>query len=350
MFVHGMFGNSDDTWRFSSQVYWPEMLLSDTTFNDSDIYVASYPTPFVGGRMNIEDIVSNLENRLTADDVFSKHREVVFVCHSLGGLVVERLLLKNRDYDKQVPFIYFFGTPQTGADIASIGKLLDDPLFKDLSASQDNEILQGIEDEWRAAHVKIRSYCAYERKTILGQLVVDRLSATRNCTEPPVAIDETHIGLVKPNGTGHDSYIALKNAVTSNPIGGMPSPKGNRGSAIPPIVQPTGIREKGLTLANEITDFLNERQSHDPAPDQIYLKETRQLFTDKFGPRVANIHDEFVSRGLRDSDLDELYDIIPSINGNVNIPIAQVANSIKKLSSILPPRRNVQGHLIFAAR
>jgi pimeloyl-ACP methyl ester carboxylesterase len=218
VFVHGMFANSDEAWRYSSQVYWPSLLLSDPTFGDSDIYVAAYPTPFVGGRMNLEDVVSNLENRLTADRVFSQHREVVFVCHSLGGLVVEKLLLKNRNYDRQVPFIYFFGTPQTGADIASIGKLLGDPLFKDLSANQDNEVLQGIEDEWRAARLKIRSYCAYERKPILGQLVVDRLSATRNCTEPPVAIDETHIGMVKPSGTKHDSYIALVIAARDHPI------------------------------------------------------------------------------------------------------------------------------------
>jgi pimeloyl-ACP methyl ester carboxylesterase len=220
VFVHGMFGNSDDTWRYSSQIYWPNLLLSDTTFGDSDIYVAAYPTPFVGGRMNLEDIVSNLENRLTADHIFSKHREVVFVCHSLGGLVVEKLLLKNRDYDRQVPFIYFFGTPQTGADIARLGKLLGDPLFKDLSASQDNEVLQGIEDEWRAAHLNTHTYCAYERKAILGELVVDRLSATRNCTESAVAIDENHIGMVKPSSAKHDSYIALVNAARSNPIRG----------------------------------------------------------------------------------------------------------------------------------
>jgi triacylglycerol esterase/lipase EstA (alpha/beta hydrolase family) len=174
VFVHGIFGNSDATWRFSPQVYWPELLLSDAAFNDSDIYVASYSTPLVGGRMNIEDIVSNLKNRLKGDYVFSKHSEVVFVCHSLGGLIVEKLLLKNRDYDKQVRFIYFFGTPQTGTDIAKLGRLVSsDPLFKDFSAGPDNEILQGIEDEWRAARLKIRSYCAYETKTILGQLVVD---------------------------------------------------------------------------------------------------------------------------------------------------------------------------------
>jgi hypothetical protein len=219
VFVQGLFGNFDGTWRFSPQVYWPQLLLSDATFNDSDIYVASYASPLVGGRMNIEDIVSNLDNRLKSDYVFSKHREVIFVCHSLGGLIVEKLLLKNRDYDVQVPFIYFFGTPQTGADIATFVKLFSsDPLIKDLSASEDNEILQGIEDDWRAAHFRIRSYCAYEIQKFHGVVVVDRLSATRNCTEKAVAIDENHVGMVKPSGVHHDSYVALVNAVRDNPI------------------------------------------------------------------------------------------------------------------------------------
>jgi predicted alpha/beta hydrolase family esterase len=73
--------------------------------------------------MNLDEVVSNLNNRLVNDEVFSKYREVVFVCHSLGGLIVQRLLLTFRSYAQQVPFIYFFSTPETGAQITKLASV-----------------------------------------------------------------------------------------------------------------------------------------------------------------------------------------------------------------------------------
>jgi len=255
VFVHGLWGDADETWRFSSKVYWPGLLLNDPTFNDSDIYVASYPTSF-GGRMNIEDIVNNLSNRLIADKIFSEHREVVFVCHSLGGLIVERLLLKQRELDRQVRFIYFFGTPQTGVDIAKFGQLLSsDPVFRDLAADEDNEDLQAIDGEWRAAHLGIPTYCAYETKRLYVARLVDRDSATRNCTETEVAINENHIGMVKPSGVRHDSYLALVNAVRDNPVApekkpfapqNKPSPTVRLDANIQPEPYPEGFAFAGI--------------------------------------------------------------------------------------------------------
>jgi hypothetical protein len=32
VFVHGLFGNEDDTWRYSPGVYWPKLLLTDQAF------------------------------------------------------------------------------------------------------------------------------------------------------------------------------------------------------------------------------------------------------------------------------------------------------------------------------
>jgi triacylglycerol esterase/lipase EstA (alpha/beta hydrolase family) len=73
--------------------------------------------------MSLGEIVSSLNNRLVSDGVFSRHANAVFVCHSLGGLVVQRLLLNYRDYAKQVRLIFFYSTPHTGAEVAKIGHL-----------------------------------------------------------------------------------------------------------------------------------------------------------------------------------------------------------------------------------
>jgi pimeloyl-ACP methyl ester carboxylesterase len=193
------------------------MLLKDHAFDDSDIYVASYDTPYVGNKMTIDEIVANLDNRLEADRVFD-HRDVVFVAHSLGGLVVQRFLLTQREYAKQVSFIYFFSTPETGAQIAKIGSIFSqDPLLREMFPGDGNDYLQNLEMEWRTAKFgSIGRYCAYEKETTNGVLVVDRLSGTRDCSKV-VPLNENHISIVKPCSVRDDAYAALRNAVGENP-------------------------------------------------------------------------------------------------------------------------------------
>ncbi len=225
VFVHGLFGDAYSTWKYSPTVYWPELLLEEETFKDYDIYVAAYPTR----TMTLDDMVSNLENRLADAAIFSKHREVVFVCHSMGGIVVQRLLLTHREYANRVSFIYFFATPQTGSELANlvnamgndpllrplIGAIGNTSLLQTLISGDQNIYLQNLESEWKAANFRIRRYCAYETRTYEGIIVVGRLSGTRNC-DVSIAIDENHLGIVKPSGMNHDSYVALRNAIVHN--------------------------------------------------------------------------------------------------------------------------------------
>jgi Putative serine esterase (DUF676) len=224
VFVHGIFGDATDTWTCSKGGYWPKTLLSDKSFDDSDVYVVAYSSPYFGNRMTIDEVVGNLASRLEHDGVF-QHREVVFVAHSLGGLIVQRFLLTHRNYAPQVRFIYFFSTPETGAEVAKLGHIFSaDPLLKEMFSGNDNDYLLNLEEEWKNAHFEnIHRYCAYEKKKMSGVLVVDRLSGTRNC-ESGVAINETHAGIVKPCNTTDDSYIALQNAVHNNPIAPRPIP------------------------------------------------------------------------------------------------------------------------------
>lgn len=219
VFVHGIYGTAADTWTCArTGQTWPKMLLSDPHFANTDVYVVQYPTHFTKNLMSIDDQVSNLMNRLEADAVFSKHSEVVFVAHSMGGLVVQRLLLTHHELAVKVRFIYFLSTPQEGAAIARLGHILTgDPDLQQMLHGDSNTYLQNIESEWMGANFGIPRYCTIERKAIKGVLVVDRDSGTRNC-QKVVALDEDHIGVAKPCSSNDDSYVALRVAEDANPV------------------------------------------------------------------------------------------------------------------------------------
>jgi hypothetical protein len=119
------------------------------------------------------------------------------------------------------------------------------------------------------------------------------------------------------------------------------------------------LRERGLQLCAQITDFLTDRQGNDPHPEQApafhgasgggadkhgagtpkYMRETLALFGDKFETRIADIRDELLSRGLQDLTLNALYrDSAHDIFGNVDAAIKEMADSIHKLVLLVPPQ------------
>src|SRR5277367_1946711 len=112
VFVHGLHG-SRESWRASNGAYWPEMIRSDPRFAFSEVEVAEYPTPASNGRMTSVQLADVLWSRLKQDGVW-EHREVVFIAHSLGGILVEEMLLRHPAESARVKFIVSYGTPHEG--------------------------------------------------------------------------------------------------------------------------------------------------------------------------------------------------------------------------------------------
>src|ERR1700747_22359 len=49
VFVHGVFGGAVGTWtNTGSSAYWPKMLSEDPKFQNDDVYVFSYSSPYLG--------------------------------------------------------------------------------------------------------------------------------------------------------------------------------------------------------------------------------------------------------------------------------------------------------------
>jgi hypothetical protein len=186
---------------------------SDPALSTADIYVVGYPTPKRGGKMNMTDLVSDIKLQIDADGVFTRHQTVIFVAHSMGGLLTEQLLLTYRadELYKKVPGMVFYGVPLEGSKVANLAKFINsDPLIKELEAGDTNTLLHQVDHQWQNAGFQdIKKYCAYEKLPEGPFLVVDQFSATRGCLNP-TAIDTTHSNLVKVCSSSESSYRFLK--------------------------------------------------------------------------------------------------------------------------------------------
>jgi pimeloyl-ACP methyl ester carboxylesterase len=117
VFVHGIGGDGITSWT-NKNSYWPELLTHDPSFGGSDIFVYSYPTG-LWATMSIDELADNMKAVLIAKGV-TNYQKIIFLSHSMGGIVTRDYLLKNRDIAQRTAFAYFFSTPTTGNEEASI--------------------------------------------------------------------------------------------------------------------------------------------------------------------------------------------------------------------------------------
>jgi pimeloyl-ACP methyl ester carboxylesterase len=232
VFVHGLHG-SRESWRASNGAYWPDMVWMDPRFAYSDVEVAEYPTPASNGRMSSVQLADILWTRLKQDHVW-EHREVVFIAHSLGGILVEEMLLKHPADAARVRFIVSYGTPHEGSPIARIASIYDrDPLLNDLSDASNNAFLTQLENNWRGQDSVngIHRFCAYESEDTTPEngfgrylkthaRVVSYFSATYGCdvTTPPQEIRADHLHMVRPLDRTSSAYDFFYRVYRDNPI------------------------------------------------------------------------------------------------------------------------------------
>ena len=232
VFVHGLHG-SRESWRASNGAYWPDLIRMDPRFAYSDVEVAEYPTPASNGKMSSVQLADILWTHLKKDHVW-EHREVVFVAHSLGGILVEEMLLKHPAEAARVKFIVSYGTPHEGSPIARIASIYDkDPLLDDLSDADDNAFLTQLEGNWRGHDSvnAIHRFCAFESEDTRPEngfgrylkthaRVVGYFSATYGCdvTTPPQEIHADHLNMVRPPDRTSSAYEFFYRVYRDNPI------------------------------------------------------------------------------------------------------------------------------------
>jgi triacylglycerol esterase/lipase EstA (alpha/beta hydrolase family) len=215
VFVHGVLGDSQSAWtNGSTKAYWPALMKDDPYFNDFDIFVVGYPSTLFHSGYTVDELVEVMRRDIDSAGVFAKHKYVYFLCHSMGGLVVRGYLTRYQSRASQVPMIYFFSTPTTGAEIASLASLLShNRQMQGLLPIGADEYLASVQKGWLAAQFSIASYCAYETQDTYGIRVVGESSATNLCNRRLDPIDANHLDIVKPRDIKDAPYILFRNAV-----------------------------------------------------------------------------------------------------------------------------------------
>ncbi|MDD2736664.1 MAG: alpha/beta hydrolase [Desulfuromonadaceae bacterium] len=216
VFVHGVIGNSKDTWfNKKTSSYWPQLIAGDSDFLGVNLYAYEYNSPLIGKALSISSLASEMNERLIADGVLS-HKNIVFIVHSMGGLVTRQFLLRTREtVAYKIKMVYFLATPTTGSSIANWANLFSfNPQIQDMLPADLDGYLNNMIVEWQASSQMraIPSYCAFETQEIASTLIVPMASATQLCNKQLLGIEADHIQIAKPSDNKALQYIGLKNA------------------------------------------------------------------------------------------------------------------------------------------
>ncbi|KAK3689796.1 hypothetical protein B0T22DRAFT_179069 [Podospora appendiculata] len=250
--VHGLNGDPQKTWTAKNNVFWPADLLPASLKKEhANILVYGYNA----------DVYSTRKDRSPSDNFVHQHAQslvtsltqyrksegternpIIWVAHSLGGIVTKRALLYSNDVraHHQEDFrsifvstygIVFLGTPHTGSDLATWGRVLqhmsdvvvprkffetESVLLKTLK--KDNETLQSINSHFLDIYQRFRIHMVHEGQTTdmkgTKVLVVDASSASPQL--PGVTyygIEATHSGMCKFESANAPGYRNVSTAI-----------------------------------------------------------------------------------------------------------------------------------------
>ncbi|MCK1715163.1 alpha/beta fold hydrolase [Bradyrhizobium sp. 143] len=123
VFVHGFLSGGADAWGNPS---WPELLVKEPAARDTGVFVFSYQTKLSSRTYSIGDVVDALREHFNNARLWDQH-QLVFVCHSMGGIVVRRFIVANQlkfvDTDR-VLGLFLIASPSLGSSDANLVGLL----------------------------------------------------------------------------------------------------------------------------------------------------------------------------------------------------------------------------------
>ncbi|KAJ4352526.1 uncharacterized protein N0V89_007875 [Didymosphaeria variabile] len=205
IFVHGLTGSAYSTWLYEdTNTHWPRDLIMKDIGN-ARILAFGYDANIVNfwdqaAQDGISGYAKDLLGKLWRKRQHDPNRKIVFIAHSMGGLVTQRVLTMSRetrhahlqDIEACTVGICFLGTPHHGADLAKWGSILTRiaNVAKPANSApvdllkRSSEMLRDVQDGFhnllekrKDEGAKIEIVCFYETLPLVRTLIVPRESA-----------------------------------------------------------------------------------------------------------------------------------------------------------------------------
>jgi hypothetical protein len=242
VFVHGLHSNKRDCWLSDSpHQYWPHLVARDERFRDAAIFLGSYYTAADAAHLDVDQCATQLYDAMRLPDATHTQAvldkmHLVFVCHSMGGIVLRRLLVAHHaSFENKRVALLLVASPARGSSLARLARPLA-RLFRhsQLAALEPNSrFLTELERDFArlVADRTIATFfgkelCEHRRTPLMrwqqwlahplfaplrGLTIVQRDSAG-GCFGTPIVVPTTdHITIAKPTSLTHPSHRHLFN-------------------------------------------------------------------------------------------------------------------------------------------
>jgi hypothetical protein len=226
IFVHGILSGGEQCWRYDPQTSWPQLLADEDKFKDVGIGVFSYRTDVRSRTYSVGDVVDSLREALDLSDL-EQVKQLIFVCHSLGGIVVRRFIVVE-----QAKFIarkieiglFLVASPSIGSKDANglylLSLVAGNSQAQALRFSQGNEWLNDLDKDFinllGGGRLSIKGKELVEDQAIklkkwfgLTRQIVEPFSAARYFAESYKVPYSDHSTIVKPKDKDARQHLVL---------------------------------------------------------------------------------------------------------------------------------------------
>ncbi|KAL2018181.1 hypothetical protein VTK56DRAFT_1206 [Thermocarpiscus australiensis] len=215
----------------SNKLFWPDEYLTED-IPEARVWTYGYNADAIGGLFQANnknsvsqhgrDLAVQIEREIRNED------PILFVAHSLGGIIVKDAIRRSKACRVQTKLIIFLGTPHRGSIYAGWGEIASNLALLALQDSNKNiiktlevnsEVLDNIHEEFKtiADQFRIRIHSFQEARGVSGMKglhnkVVDDFSSKLDLPqslETVESIDANHMQMARCSDRADPRYRAI---------------------------------------------------------------------------------------------------------------------------------------------